>query len=460
MPVLSTIGASTARGFGWLFRAAGAPGAGLYAWGYNLNGQLGLGDTTNRSSPVQVGTATTWVKVSTTVHTLAIQSNGSLWAWGSGGGGRLGDGTAVTKSSPVQIGAGTNWNSAQTKFFHSLALKTDGTLWAWGDGALGALGDGTEVNKSSPVQIGALTSWTSVSQGSGQFTSHAVRSGGTLWAWGYAAESQNDAYGTKIGVPFAGANGINRSSPVQVSSGITWSNQIASGAAHALVLTTGGALYAWGKNTLYECGKTDTNNPFFCTVSPSYGVCGDSGAEYDAYYTQCISLGNYTYVYDEYNNCVAPDIYNTQTNTYAANTYLWGFSSPVQVGSDTNWARVAAGVSTSGAIKTTGTLWMWGANGNGECGTGDVTTAKSVPTQVGALTNWAFVKCGGAHTLAVKTDGTLWAWGANGSAQLGNGNVNTFSPRSSPVQVGSATNWLQSLDALSAGLSNSLAIRS
>jgi alpha-tubulin suppressor-like RCC1 family protein len=99
---------------------------------------------------------------------------------------------------------------------------------------------------------------------------------------------------------------------------------------------------------------------------------------------------------------------------------------------------------------------MWGANSNGECGTGNTSSVTS-PTQIGALTNWAYVKAGGSFTIAVKTNGTLWAWGSNTYGGLGIGDTTS---RSSPVQIGSATNWLQAIDGLDAGLFSSIAIRS
>jgi len=115
---------------------------------------------------------------------------------------------------------------------------------------------------------------------------------------------------------------------------------------------------------------------------------------------------------------------------------------PTQVGTATGWASVAAGgvLGAAGhtvAVKTNGTLWAWGENAYGQLGDG-TTTSHASPIQVGTATNWASVAAGNHHTVAVKTDGTLWAWGRNAEAQLGDG---TITNRSSPVQIGTATNW-------------------
>ena len=113
-------------------------------------------------------------------------------------------------------------------------------------------------------------------------------------------------------------------------------------------------------------------------------------------------------------------------------------SSPVQVGSLTNWSLIASGYYHTLATKTDGTLWSWGYNANGQLGQSD-TTHRSSPVQVGSLTTWSSVACGNiAHTIATKTDGTLWSWGMNDYGHLGVGDI---THRSSPVQVGSLTNW-------------------
>jgi alpha-tubulin suppressor-like RCC1 family protein len=99
--------------------------------------------------------------------------------------------------------------------------------------------------------------------------------------------------------------------------------------------------------------------------------------------------------------------------------------------------QTASGNYSSYAVKTDGTLWAWGDGGNGQLGQGNTTTYSS-PVQVGALTTWSTVGGGRNHALAIKTDGTLWVWGSNGYGQLGQGNTTDYS---SPVQVGALTTW-------------------
>jgi len=160
----------------------------LYGWGYNAFGNLGLGNTTDYSSPKQVGTLNTWTNVATAYHSLVVQSNGTLWVWGRNQNGQLGLGNTTYYSSPKQLGALTNWSQVSCMNNHSMAVKTDGTLWSWGYGVQGQLGLGNTNSYSSPKQIGALTNWLSVS--AGFYSSYAIKTNGTLWAWGQGAFGQ------------------------------------------------------------------------------------------------------------------------------------------------------------------------------------------------------------------------------------------------------------------------------
>ena len=117
-----------------------------------------------------------------------------------------------------------------------------------------------------------------------------------------------------------------------------------------------------------------------------------------------------------------------------------------QVGADTDWASIATGRSHTVAIKTDGSLWAWGGNWNGQLGNSTRSSRSyhhvHVPTQVGADTDWAMVAAGSGHTVAVKTDGSLWAWGGNTSGQLGNGKGGDVDTGSYvPVQIGTDTDW-------------------
>jgi alpha-tubulin suppressor-like RCC1 family protein len=135
----------------------------LWAWGVNSYGQLGQNNIVSRSSPVQIGSSTNWSAVSCGyLHVIALETSGKIWTWGSNSFGQLGQNTAISanRSSPVQVGALTTWLKIVAGGYHCLATKTDGTLWAWGYNADGQLGQGNTAYKSSPVQVpGVASSW-------------------------------------------------------------------------------------------------------------------------------------------------------------------------------------------------------------------------------------------------------------------------------------------------------------
>lgn len=99
---------------------------------------------------------------------------------------------------------------------------------------------------------------------------------------------------------------------------------------------------------------------------------------------------------------------------------------------------MAGGDKCSLAVKQDGTLWAWGDNGSGVLGTSN-NTYYSSPVQVGSLTNWRKIHCRQKNAGAIKSDGTIWAWGYNDEGILG---IGVSGNKNSPIQIGSATNWL------------------
>jgi alpha-tubulin suppressor-like RCC1 family protein len=127
-------------------------------------------------------------------------------------------------------------------------------------------------------------------------------------------------------------------------------------------------------------------------------------------------------------------------------------SSPVKIGTLTDWASATTATAHALAIKTDGTLWAWGSSFRGRTGTNN-STSYSSPVQIGSLTDWAQVSSANNHSAAIKTDGTLWTWGDATDGRLGNG---TTTPHiSSPIKVGALTDWAQ----VSCGFNTTFAVK-
>ena len=114
-------------------------------------------------------------------------------------------------------------------------------------------------------------------------------------------------------------------------------------------------------------------------------------------------------------------------------------SSPVQLSGSAAWKKISVGSTTSHGIKTDGTLWTWGADSFGSSGLNSISGLnRNSPVQIGSEKNWDNIANGEEFSLAIKSDGTLWSWGINLSGNLGDGAIDN---KSSPTQIGSNTSW-------------------
>jgi alpha-tubulin suppressor-like RCC1 family protein len=288
-------------------------------------------------------------------------------------------------------------------------------LWTWGVNYGGVGGAATAF--SSPVQIGIGNTWLQMS--ASYQHSAAINAAGGLWVTGVNSD---------------GRLGLNDTTTRDTLNFIPGSNRwvfVACGQTNTYAISTSGALFAWGTNTQGQLGNNvagsgiGASSPVQVTTSalPWKFIAGapnrwmgirSDGSLWGCGYNLSASLG--------------------EGNAFGA------YSSPVQVAAGLNpkWKYVALGdtgsFATSGAIKTDGSLWMWGSQWFGTVGNGiQSITAITTPIQIGSETTWKSLSLYFSSALAVKTDGTLWGWGTNEYRHLAD-NL-TSAGRSSPIQI-------------------------
>jgi alpha-tubulin suppressor-like RCC1 family protein len=239
----------------------------------------------------------------------------------------------------------------------------------------------------------------------------------SLWSWG-----RNNNFGQ------LGVNDIaNRSTPVTTLLGGTNWKSISCGAVHTIALKTDGTLWSWGQNFYGQLGVND--NTYRSTpVTTLIGGTNWKSIAGGGIHTVALKTDGtlWTWGYNANGQLGVNDITSRST---PVTTLLGG----------TNWKSISCGGNNTVAIKTDGTLWTWGYNANGQLGVNDITNRSTPVTTLLGGTNWKSIFTGYYHTIALKTDGTLWNWGYNVFGGLG---VNDITTRSTPVTtLLGGTNW-------------------
>ena len=369
----------------------------VWAWGYNKNGELGQGDTTNVYSPVQVKSAdgnsylTDIIEIAAgSNHNLALDKDGTVWAWGYNGYGQLGNKTATSSSLPVKVKTGdgsvdlTGVVSIAAGYYNSFAVRKDGSVWSWGHNAYGSLGNGNTSNQYIPRRVlggasGSQYLTDIVEVKAATYHTLALKANGTVYAWGYNGLGQ------------LGSSGSDSYTPVQVVTGgqssasgylekvvdIDVSSDDDSGYGTSIALTESKEVYGWGYSGYGALGKTGTITTPIKVSNVKTAVQIAIGGT---------SNGQFTYILNE-----------------------------------------------DGTVSSLG-YNRYGQLGNGK--TGDTNTIVQDVQNSEKLVNGILQVTGsqnGYYGAFVKKDGTVWTVGYNGYGQLGNGSTDN---KSQPIQVG------------------------
>jgi alpha-tubulin suppressor-like RCC1 family protein len=399
----------------------------LYVWGFNASGQLGDGTTISKSSPIQVPGS--WTIALTGAFTAALDNNYKLYTWGSGSQNRLGAGSSVSRSSPVLVSSVNRYLDISIGTNHGLALRDDFTLWAWGLNTSGELGLGTLTARSVLTQVGT-SSWAQI--GATGSASAAIKNDGTMWTWGL---NTNGQLGTN--------DSISRSSPVQVGTG-GWTS-LTIGQNNVRAVDGLNQLYAWGLGTSGQLGDNSVvskSSPVLVTLGTLVPTNAATTSTGQVLGSSSASTGAFIFI--------KTSDYSLWGSGYGATGELGNYStvnksSPVQLGSGLmdQWYAITGGSASNGlGIKTNGTLWAWGLNTSGKLGLND-TLNRSSPTQIGTSSNWTILPSTlSTNGAAINSLGQLYVWGQNANGELGLGDkIN----RSAPVQL--AGSWIAAASA-------------
>jgi uncharacterized repeat protein (TIGR02543 family) len=364
---------------------------------------------------------------------ITLKPDGTVWTWGLNARGQLGNGTTTNASLPVQVAGpgGTGYLTGIVAVMggeqHNLALKSDGTVWAWGLNQEDQLGDDNATNSSTPIQVNGLTSV--VKLASRGYHSVAVKSDGTLWAWGW------DEYGA-LGIGVADAN-YDYPVPVEVQ-GVTNPIMVTTGFGFSVALMQDHTLMAWGNNEEGEIGDGTTTDRLTPVAVP--GI--DQVVWISAGWTHMVAIraDGTVWTWGANNWLGAFDCEDTYDNNNLG--FFCGYGmlgdgttadhyTPEQVTGLSGAIMALGGDASTSVLLKDGTVWTFGSNGAGQLGIPSIYQSL-VPVQVQGLCSAVYIMTRDFHNQALCTDGTLWSWGSGTSGELGNG---AFNNSAVPVEV-------------------------
>jgi alpha-tubulin suppressor-like RCC1 family protein len=344
----------------------------VLGWGQNSFGQLGDESFSQADLPV----AATGLNFVTSVaagrrHSLALLTNGTVVAWGDGASGQLGDGEELSSDRAVPVEGLTDVKAIAAGENFSLALLENGTVMAWGGNESGQLGDGTTSFSDVPVAVNGLSGVSAIAAGGEHAL--ALLEKGTVMAWG------NDEHGQ-----LGDGGEANKDTPVAVKD-LTGVSAIAAGSEHSLAVLAKGTVEAWGSDESGQLGNSKVTEG------------GEEELEEHG------SEGERT-----------SDV-------------------PVEVTDVSGATAVAAGAQHSLALLEDGTVMAWGEDESGQLGNGKLTHSQELPSAVHGLSGVSAIAAGGAHSMALLTNGTVMTWGEDKFGELGDGAAGE--PSDVPVMV-------------------------
>ena len=346
-----------------------------------------------------------------------------VYAWGISSSGQLGTGSNINQLIvDTEVTCDNKWCDISAGCAHTAAVKSDGSLWSWGANITGSLGVNNSVaTYNSPVrEASSANNWCQVSASTNYTV--ALKRDNSLWGWGSNVSGQ-----------LGDGTAIDRSSPVREATfGNSWC-AVSAGDLGASAIKVDGSLWSWGGNGNGRLGDNTivSKSSPVREVSLSNNWCKVSSS---GRMTAAIKTDGSLWTWG-LNDC----------GQLGDNTII-SKSSPVrETTSSTSWCDVCVVNYFSSALRKDGTLWAWGTGACYALGNNGVLSV-STPTQdFTRSTEWCKVSIGGgaatgvgSYGMAIKKDGTLWAWGNNNCFQIGCASLVNYSV---PCRIGCSSRW-------------------
>lgn len=341
----------------------------IACWGPHVYGQLGVGSLSAPpnfvGSPGLAVKAGPWRSVGASgTGTCAIWQDGSLWCWGTLQ-------PYPTQSSPVRVGSETSWAEVVGGYNHACGVRADGSLACWGSNLGGALGAGDSTNSATPRDVESSVGWAQIDGDYGRTCG--VKIDGTLWCWGLNQWGQAGVglitCHESIATEACGTPDTTR--PVQVGSDSDW-RQVAAAERHTCATKTDGTLWCWGSNDQGVLGLPAEELPL---------VCGEQRCAASPVRVGLASTWRRVDLGTDATSCATRDD-GSLWCWGLVDTITYGYSdAPTEVAFAGSWRRPVLANTHHCAERVDGSLWCWGSNHLGGLGDG-TTISRTTPAEV------------------------------------------------------------------------------
>lgn len=436
----------------------------VWDWGMNDNGELGLGKKSSQLTPARIPNLANITQISSgNAHSIALDNAGSIWTWGRNSYGQLGDGAGSQRLTVGKVKLNVTASRVAAGGDASYALDSSGQVWSWGRNDYFQLGDGGSNDRADPALVAGLSKVIALSAGT--YGAAAVTQDGKLWLWGGTLQTPTPVTGITSAVDVSmneqnidllladgsvlalgnndsgqlGNGTTVRADAFSKAVGLPPMQALATGLQHAMAVSRDGVLWSWGSN--------------------ASGQLGEARQLERAVPSQIPQLSNVVQIASGDNHALALKA--------DGSVWAWGLNAHGALGDGTEQDKASpvaviglpaiksiyAGGESSAALAVDGTLWTWGSNLSGQLGFDSDTIRYAVkPMQLSTLNSVSSIAVGDRLMLALRRDGTVWAWGENTAGQLG---VGDKLPKSGVVQVSGLSNIV----AIGAGASHGLAVK-